>query len=144
MGSNRENSNIAIVILENLQFSNGNKNYYRILMVAIIFSPTVQRMIFLLTYSKIQTQSFVRKSLALASWIYTIVYLNIFCCWNLTVSKQKYSVTLLMGEGSILTPLLSLDIVILKRKLTSNIPLFILMPLKCPFLQNLPNSFIKS
>ena len=45
MGSNREKSNIAIVILEKLQFFKGNK-LFRILMVAIIFSSTV----FLINY----------------------------------------------------------------------------------------------
>jgi hypothetical protein len=41
MGSNREKSNIAIAILEKLPFIKGNKKLFRILMVAIIFSPTV-------------------------------------------------------------------------------------------------------
>ena len=42
MGSNREKSNkIAVAVLEKLLFLKGNKNLlFRILMVAIIFSPT--------------------------------------------------------------------------------------------------------
>ena len=45
MGSNREKSNIAIAILE----TKGNK-IFRILMVAIIFSPTV--------YIQLESQNF--------------------------------------------------------------------------------------
>ena len=40
MGGKREKSNIAIAILEKLPFLKGNK-LFRILMVAIIFSPTL-------------------------------------------------------------------------------------------------------
>ena len=41
MGSNREKYNIAVAILEKLQFLKGNKDYFAILMVAIIFSSTI-------------------------------------------------------------------------------------------------------
>ena len=43
MGNNKEKSNIAIAILKKLPFLKGNKNYFSILMAAIIFSPTVLR-----------------------------------------------------------------------------------------------------
>ena len=41
MGSNREKFNIAIVILENYHFFKGYQKLFRILMVAIIFWPTL-------------------------------------------------------------------------------------------------------
>ena len=44
MESNREKSNIAIAILEKLSFLKGEQKLFRILMVAIIFSSTVQNL----------------------------------------------------------------------------------------------------
>ena len=41
MGGNREKSNIDIAIFEKLPFLRGYQKLFRVLVVAIIFSPTV-------------------------------------------------------------------------------------------------------
>ena len=41
MGCHRKKFNIAIAILKKFTFLKGNKKLFRMLMVAIIFSPTV-------------------------------------------------------------------------------------------------------